>query len=153
MKKSLLRGLGIVLIVLGVPALLCTIMFWIPQIFTNAKLDAFADQLFDYPLPEQTRLVSKDKFVGLTGNGNHCDYIASQVVETTLPLEAISRYYADVLFLPPGGRNDGLGPDYQTAPIPPDIWTNGETTKDGRQRVWISLDSFGHSPGLDIRCH
>ena len=153
MKKSLLRGLGIGLIVLGVPALLCTITLWIPQIFTNAKLNALANQLFDYPLPEQTRLVSRDKYVGLTGNSNHCDYFVAQTMETALPLAEIKRYYADVIFLPPGGRNDGLASPYQTDPITPDIFANGETTIDGRQQVSIFLASLGHSPGLDIRCH
>ena len=153
MKKVLLLGLAIGLILLSVPALLCTAMLWIPQIITNAKLNAFADQLFDYPLPEQTRVVSRDKWVGLTGNSNHCDYFVGQTIETALPLADIKRYYADVTFLPPGGRNEGMEPNYQTAPITPDILANGKTMGDGHQQVSIILASLGHSPGLDIRCH
>lgn len=153
MMGKLMRGLRVGLVLLALPSLLCAGALWAPQIQNNMKLNAFADQLFDLPLPDQTEVMSRSKRVGLHGNGNHCDFLVTQFVVTGLSLETIQEYYGRVTFLPAGGHNEGLSAADESAPLDPQITPRDPRAEDGRQEISISLIDAGHPPGWDLRCH
>lgn len=76
------------------------------------RLAAFADQLHEHPSPPGTRVSAKGSEVGvLTGNGDHCDYIATVVLEPYQPIgrAEVERYYSALSSrsaVPGGDRND-----------------------------------------------
>lgn len=53
-------------------------------LYNNQQLQRFADNLYTYPLPPRTQVVSKHAEVTLLGNGNHCDFVAEQLLQTEL---------------------------------------------------------------------
>lgn len=82
-------------IILGLP-LVC---FGLPKLINQATLFIFAQPFFNYPLPPETKEISRDMRVGvLTGNGNHCDFYANRKLETLLSEDEIRKYYRDVTF-------------------------------------------------------
>ena len=77
----------------------------------NFRLAAFADQLHQYPAPPGARVSAEGAEVGvLTGNGDHCDYIATVIVEPYEPVSRaeVERYYAGLQprSAVPGGDGD-----------------------------------------------
>lgn len=62
----------------GGTGFLCGLAIWLPQVDNNQHLQRFADELYNYPLPPQTEVVEQNATVTLLGNGNHCDFVATQ---------------------------------------------------------------------------
>lgn len=62
----------------------------------NDRLDAWASQLFEHPLPDDAHAAGLDRgtrFGLLWGNGNHCDAEAWMEIATDLNMSAIERHY------------------------------------------------------------
>ena len=136
-----------------VPIVFCMLLYWLPQLFNNWQLNRFANNLFDYPIPPQTEVISRHVDVGLTGNGNHCDFEATQTMRTKLTSEEIEAYYNEVLLPPVNSHNEGISEPYQGKPIPIFIDFDHSALENGWQRFTIQLFDFGYAPGLDFRCH
>jgi hypothetical protein len=135
----------------GISALItgCILVTLIPQWVNNRRLDHFATHLFTYPLPPKTRIVDTNAVVGLLGNGNHCDFIATQTLESELSRAEIEQYYRNVTL--PGIESD--------APLEP----NGRvsvhlafvesSSADIVVRFTTRIAEVGDPAGLDWRCH
>ena len=102
-RKRKLSGL---LLVGGV--LLSLVLCTFPILYNRLTLLVFSQRLFGYPLPPDTEVISRQMQVGvLTGNGNHCDFLASMLLRTTLGKQEIEAYYEDVTF-PSVGENSTM---------------------------------------------
>lgn len=87
------------------------------------------------------------------GNGNHCDFIATQTMRTMLTVEEIEAYYNEVLLPPVNNHNQGVAEPFQGKPIPVFIDFDSTVLENGWQGFTIQLSDFGYAPGLDFRCH
>jgi hypothetical protein len=141
------------LMTLITPIAFCALLLWLPQLYNNWQLSRFANNLFDYPLPPQTEVISRHVEVGLMGNGNHCDFVATQIMRTKLAAEEIEAYYNKVLLPPVNNHNEGIAEPFQGSPIPIFIDFENSALEDGWQYFSIELFDFGYAPVLDFRCH
>ena len=88
------------------------------RLANNWRLDAFAAQLFEFPLPPGATVQSRHAAVGvLTGNGNHCDFVVRQELATELSIDAVRAHY-HALELEPAitGGASGGPPALEIAP-------------------------------------
>ena len=107
----------------------------------DRRLAHFSAQLFSYPLPPRSRVLSQTAQVGvLTGNGNHCDYISRMELESWLPIAAIEAHYKELQLRPAAGDGAGAG-------LP-------AVTVDSLdlQRVTVTATDAPYPAGLDDRC-
>jgi len=141
------------LVMLVVPISFCILLIWLPQVYNNHQLSRFANNLFNYPLPPQTEVISQYAEVGLMGNGNHCDFKATQTMRTQLTVDQIETYYGEVLLPPVNMHNDGKSQAFQGKPLSIFVDFDNSVLIDGWQNFTIQLLDFGYSPGLDLRCH
>lgn len=111
-------------------------------------LQGFANNLYDYPLPPETEVVSKDARVELMGNGNHCDFVANQTLVSELPREEIEAYYQDIRL--PAVRGDSQLAQNGYIQVRVDFKSS---TSDGQTYFSIWIADVGYPPGFDIRCH
>ena len=139
--------------ILVTPIACCAILLWIPQFYNDWQLGKFSNNLFNYPLPPNTEVISRHAEVGLLGNGNHCDFVAEQVMITQLSKGEIELYYALVAFPPVNNHNEGLVPEAQGEPITAFISFDDVPLENNWQRFTLRLADAGYSAGLDIRCH
>jgi hypothetical protein len=75
------------------------------------RLTRFGTPLLDAPLPVHTREVARTAAVGvLTGNGNHCDFVVSRQLESSLPIDSLEAHFATLPLRPAisGGAGGGL---------------------------------------------
>jgi len=153
-QKRRLEGV-FYLILFVLPLFLCGGLMWIPYQVNNQKLEWFAEQLYAYPLPPSTEIISRHQEIALLGNGNHCDYVVEQVLATSSDPKGIEQHYANAKFLSVDKRKRHSS--YETGEIPTfltaDVVITGEQFSDGRQKVIVGLVDFGNDPGFDIRCH
>jgi len=107
-KNSRWRSAPVTLAGIGtLPALLMLAVLSAP-IANNLRLARFSAQLFRYPLPPNSREVARKADVGLlTGNGDHCDFVASRTVESRLPLAAVRAHFAALQLKPAIGGGTG----------------------------------------------
>jgi hypothetical protein len=131
----------------------CTLLVWVPQLYNNWQLGRFANNLFEYPLPPDTQIISQYAEVGLFGNGNHCDFEVRQVMITKLSKTEIDAYYNSVVFPSVNNHNEGKAPQFQGTSISVSVTFENVVLEGGLQKFAATLFDFGYSPGLDIRCH
>jgi hypothetical protein len=140
---------------IAITALCCCLPLSVPVLLNNYQLHKFGSNLYNYPLPPQTQITDRQAEVGLTGNGNHCDFVVEQSFVTSLSREEIAAYYADVVFPPARSEPQGWGDFWTTGihqPIQPTLEFN-ETSSDGRLEFKLRLVDYGYPPGFDFRCH
>jgi hypothetical protein len=80
-------------------------------VVNNFRLARFSAQLFTYPLPPGTQLITRSANVGvLTGNGDHCDFIARVDLGGEASLESLRDHYSGLHLdaAIPGGAGGGL---------------------------------------------
>lgn len=74
----------------------------------------FAEHLFEYPLPEETSLISKHQFNGKNfldggGSGGYWDVVAIMELRTALTKEEVLAYYQNAELFPfPKGEQRGV---------------------------------------------
>jgi hypothetical protein len=129
----------------------CIAPFTLPELFNDWQLQRFASHLYEYPLPLQTTRVARHSSVGIEGNGNHCDFRASQDMVTKLSRAEITAYYRDVELPPVNNYNVGLAPWARGRPIP--VWVDfGPDAGTGSISVTVTLFDGGYGDGFDWRC-
>ena len=136
MRKALIA----LAVVLSVP-LLIVLAILDSRRRNDRRLAHFSEQLFSYPLPPGSRVLSQTAQVGvLTGNGNHCDYISQMELESSLPIAAIEAHYQRLQLRPAAGNGAGAG-------LP-------AVTVDSldMQRVTVTAIDAPYPAGLDDRC-
>ncbi len=85
----------IALIVSGV-ALYIASFFWIVPLFHDATLLNFSEPLLSISVPENTRQIGSISMVGQQFTaGDHCDYLAGVLINSSLTKESIRKYYKD----------------------------------------------------------
>lgn len=144
-KWVLLVATGMLSIsVLLSPMILCGLGVVIPVWANNVRLDRFAENLFDYPLPPGTEEVDRQAHVRLMGNGNHCDFEARRSLLTELSRAEIEAYYRDLTLPAVDSSSHGR--------IEVQVQFH-ESQQDGRLHFTVELVDVGYPPGFDIRCH
>jgi hypothetical protein len=119
----------------------------------NLRLEKFAENLYEYPLPPDTSVLSQHTELGKVGNGNNCSYEVRQTMVSTLPREAIEQYYEGVM-LPRvsfGTQYEGL---YDSPTVTEIRFEFDESRTDETKSFFtLSLFDVGLDVTLDIRCH
>lgn len=139
----------IILVIIGLIFVLL-----LPFIFAmrgnDKHLEKFASNLYNYPLPKDTKELSRTAEVGLMGNGNHCDFLVTQKMSTKLSPKEIQEHYEKAVF--PFARDDFYPPksDY---PVKPWIKFDEESTKSGDLHYTVKIMDSEYPAGFDIRCH
>lgn len=81
--------------------LLPILLFVFVPVYNNIKLEFFANQIFDYPLPPSSKVISTNKKVGnFTGSSKHCDFLATMIISTSLSKDEIKDYYKKLKIYP-----------------------------------------------------
>lgn len=144
---KILMKVVICIILISIPIALIVGPIVMPIIIHNNKLSDFANNLYNYPLPEKTKVLSKDKDVGvLVANGNHCDYMAFMTLSTKLSENHILSYYQAAL-LPTAEENNNK----ENVKVTVELSDKRDELGNLVYRIEI-LDS-GYSSGLDFRCN
>lgn len=125
----------------------------LPRIYNSISLFTFSQRFYAYPLPPETTVINRSSEYGvLRGNGNHCDFLATIVVTTTLTEKEMKDYYINVTF--PAVQSDSsiAGSWGLNGRIPPRVQFISTTTAE------ISLydggyGSYGGFRGWDGKCH
>jgi hypothetical protein len=115
-------------------------------LINNIRAAHFGSPLFNYPLPPDTTVIRRYTEVIRTGSGNHCDFGAIQVMETSLSEEEVRAYYSDVSFPRPIGS---IYPD----PAPHLIDFDDATASQETLTFSYILFDANQPPGIDLRCH
>jgi hypothetical protein len=134
------------LLIFFLPCWLCIIPVTVDILRNNYDLGVFADNLYKYPLPPQSKVVSTRAEVGLLlGNGNYCAFVAEQAVASQLSYEQIKSYYRAVRFA--NARNE-------PGTFATTVVSISETcsVKDFSCFI-IVLEDMDDDPGFDYRCH
>jgi hypothetical protein len=151
MKKLECLPLAISLAV--IPLMVCGLAVWLPMYTNNLRLERFAQNLYDYPLPHDTTVLTQYSELRKVGNGNNCYYEAQQSMTSTLPREEIERYYEGIM-LPRvsfGAQLDGM---YDSSTVTPIRLEFDESQTDKTKSFFtLSLFDKGLDVTLDIRCH
>lgn len=102
------RSLTIVAIAVGTVPVLAVLGFGAAHVVNSWRLARFSAQLFTHPLPPGAREIGRRTELGLlAGDGNHCDFVATQELATTLPIEAVRAHYARLRLRPAIGAGTG----------------------------------------------
>ena len=131
-------------ILIGTPILFCGFLLSLPVTYHNTKLDEFADNLYEYPLPSQTTVISTYETVGLIGNSNHCDFYAEQTMTTKLTRQEVENYYQNI-------ELPAVGFENERAFI--HVEFDESTTISDELIFKISVLDYGNPTNLDFRCH
>lgn len=95
-KKYIVK---IMSILLCLPVVLTLLVAIIRPIRNNMVSDSFAEQLYDYKLPERTTIVEKHELYGnLVGRRNDKDFLAVILLKTELSEASIKSYYFKASF-------------------------------------------------------
>jgi hypothetical protein len=113
------------------------------------RLQRFADNLYNYPLPPWTEEVDRHAEVRLMGNGNHCDYVAIRFLATKLSREEVEAYYKNVALPAVSSESEYA----QDGHISVGVQFDKSSSPDGRLHFAVVLADMGYPPGFDIRCH
>jgi hypothetical protein len=128
---------------------LCGLAVWLPQMSNNQRLQRFSDGLYDYPLPPETEVLDKSSAVTLLGNGNHCDFMATQSLVSKLNRKELEMYYQNVGV--PIVSEDSLY--NQRGLVPVRLEFDEINLSDGLIRFTVTAIDAGYPAGFDIRCH
>jgi hypothetical protein len=147
MRQNVKTFCLILCLVIGTPIVCCVIPIMIPVAINQWTLWRFANNLFEYPLPPNTVVVEKTIELSHPGNGNTCLYQAKLILASTLSLETIKSYYANVEF---PRVNDS---PYASKSITAWVKLDNRTATASEKRFIVELEDFGSDVTLDIRCH
>jgi|SRR6266511_3777696 len=151
MKKQGCLPLAISIAV--IPLMVCGLVVWLPMSTNNLRLERFAENLYRYPLPPDTTVLTQHTELSKLGNGNNCSYEVQQSMVSTLPREEIEQYYEGVM-LPRvsfGAQYDGL----YNSPTVTEIRLEFDESQIDETKSFFTLSLFdvGLDVTLDIRCH
>ena len=151
MKKQSCFPLVISLAV--IPLIVCGLAVWLPMSTNNLRLEKFAQNLYEYPLPPDAIVLTQHIELSKLGNGNNCSYEVQQSMVSTLPRGAIEQYYENIM-LP----RVSFGPQYDgmyDSPTVTKIRLEFDENQSNETKSFFTLSLFdvGIDVTLDIRCH
>ena len=98
MAKKILKWTSIVFLAL---CILAISPFILSPVKNNIVLHYYAQQLYDYPLPKNTKIITKTSDAGNLGpTSNHLDFSATMEIKSSLTEAELVEYYSSVLFKP-----------------------------------------------------
>jgi hypothetical protein len=159
-RKKLPKRIIIPIMVLFAPIICCVLPVQLNTCYNDYRLRQFAKPLFEYPLPPETQVIEHFSTLGLFGNGNHCDFLVNQMMETTLTEEEIQNYYQDVKFprILTSTIYEPMSPQivFESSSHVPSkrigtFFENSTPSEDVLAFV-VGLGDVGNPPGLDLRC-
>jgi hypothetical protein len=136
---------------------ICAIIVFMPFmrigsafIYNQWSMYQFARPFFNYPLPVDTIELERYTLIGvLSGNGNHCDFLAVRILQTTLSEDAFRTYYQNVEFPPvQANSKSALWNGNGTLPVTIHFRSGNSDT------VRLEISDFGYTDSLRIGgCH
>jgi hypothetical protein len=132
------------LLPIGATGAFCCFPLLIPMAVNEMRLARFARSLYEYPLPPDTSVVSRHAEVGLMGNGNHCDFVAEQTMQSALTQAELEAYYQHVVL--PEASPPGEGAFVA-------VYFEGRDPATQLSNVRVRTFDIGNPAGLDFRCH
>lgn len=129
--------------------LCCGLGYWLPQWHNNQRLQRFANNLYNYPLPPRTTVVKRQADVGLMGNGNHCDFVVEQGMTSKLSREEIETFYRDVAIIPVDNDSKLARNGFVSVHLS----FSNNSLESGQTYFTLKVVDIGYPPGFDIRCH
>ena len=136
-----------------IPLMVCGLAVWLPMHTNNLRLKKFAGNLYEYPLPPDTTVLTQHTELSKVGNGNNCSYEVEQSMVSTLPRDAIEQYYEGVM-LPRvsfGAQYDGMYDSPTVTKIRLEF--DERQTNETKSFFTLSMFDVGIDVTLDIRCH
>ena len=136
-----------------IPLIVCGLAAWLPMSTNNLRLEKFAQNLYEYPLPPDTIVLTQHTELSKLGNGNNCSYEVQQSMTSTLPPEEIEEYYEGVM-LPRvsfGAQYDGMYDSPTVTKIRLEF--DERQTNETKSFFTLSMFDVGIDVTLDIRCH
>lgn len=131
---------------------LCGVTVGLPIHMNNLRLEKFAENLYDYPLPLETTVLRQDAQVQKVGNGNNCSYIAQQTLVSALSREEVEEFYKSVTF--PRISLGSWGNIYGSSAEIPLRLQFDEVESDVKQTHFtLTLYDIGLDNTFDVRCH
>lgn len=113
----------IIITIICIPMVLVLLfisLFFINPIINDFRLNNFAKQLKEYPLPDKTYIVEAQSVCGkLNGNGNGMDYFACILIKSELDIDKIKEHYSNAVLRPARRGKDHkvkVMVDYVTSP-------------------------------------
>lgn len=96
MSKSFLGAKGVAgVLVLLMVTYVCA-FFWVVPFLHDVTLKKFSTPLLSISVPENTKQIDSISAVGQQfANGNHCDYLAALLVESSQSKDNIQKYYKE----------------------------------------------------------
>ncbi len=95
MKKGTLLPIIILSVIVLIMALYAACFFWISPKMHDVVLNQFSTELFSVELPSDTTQIDSISVVGQQiANGNHCDYLAARLLQTTLSKSELETHFA-----------------------------------------------------------
>ncbi|MBK8022434.1 MAG: hypothetical protein IPK19_13660 [Chloroflexi bacterium] len=124
-----------------------------PLLLNNLRLFVFSQPFFNYPLPPQTEVLSREAHVGLfQGNGNHCEFWARMQIHTSLTEEEVRAHYSGVTFPTVGANSVSAAMDGLEGAVRVYLRFDAEDPN----RFTASIGDGIYTDGLylwDLRCH
>ncbi len=144
--NSHLIRIGLVLVL---PILCCLGPILLPVGLNEVVLYGFAQGLFEYPMPPDTKLIGKETEISHPGNGNSCTYEARLILLSTLPEPDIRSYYAGLRL--PGVSDNSWRADNR---VPVRLHFDGSSPTTPETRFTVILNDGGPDEAtFDFRCH
>jgi hypothetical protein len=131
---------------------LCGLTIGAPIYMNNLRLEKFAENLYNYPLPPETTVLTQYAEVDKVGNGNNCSYMAQQKLVSALSREEVEEFYQHVMF--PRISLGSWGNIYDGSAEIPLRLSFDEVESDVKQTNFtLTLYDMGLDNTLDVRCH
>lgn len=135
------------------PISLCGFVVWLPKFINDHRLLSFANNLYDYPLPPDTTIISQYSELSKVGNGNNCFYKAEQSMLSKLPRTDIEQYYESVM-VPRVSFGRQWDERYDSpAETPIDLEFDESKSNEDSSYFTLTIFDAGLDITLDYRCH
>lgn len=86
-----------ILLIISIPVAMLFFIVMGPSLIHSHRLNNFADNLYEYPLPPDTKICSQHKEAGpFMSNGDYLTYRASMTLFSRLTKDEIIKYYKNV---------------------------------------------------------
>ena len=122
------------------------------RIINNTRLDIFAQQLIDIPIPPKSKVIRNFSRVGGYGNGHYCQFLAGIEIESELTLQEVKDYYYQNSDVKKNLKFHGpiFSRSYDSATYMINFYK--EEKFDKLIIFEFSIGSQGHNGWLDTRC-
>ena len=153
MKKSpAIFTIQLILSLIGIAFFLLFGMFFYHQRDNETISKGFAEQLYTYPAPPDTKLLSKQQVNGkqvVPGNGGYWGVIASVHYSTTLsPNEILTYYEKASMFQYPNSQRKGVELELYMVPNTKKVFSSKGNYYEHKTRGRLPISLYKRNPSL-----